>query len=148
MFMILLAISLAADGPKPDTSVGLAPPEEEIAPYRCDPRPCLRPQPQPAHRYEGAFSVYHPPQIQCRVAPCPRAGAIVTLPGGATVRVGRVAYAQGTAKALNLGLDPERRTIRFEGKIWITLKEQIAILSPTKATYAPVTSGASPPAPQ
>lgn len=141
MFTILLATYLAVAAIA-DRPVTLAPPEEEM-PYRCDPRPCLRPQPQSAHAYEGTFSVHRQPQMQCRVAPCPRAETIVTLPRGETVAVERMAFAQGTPIALKLGFTPTRRTVRFEGRLWITLKGPVAILAPTKAAYVPTTSGAS-----
>lgn len=132
LLVSVVALAAAQSGP-PST---LAPPEEAEPVRRCDPRPCLRPQPRPATAYEGRFSVYAPPQIQCRVAPCPQAGKIVTLPDGRSVRVERIAYAQGTAQSVKLMFDATRHRIAFEGKLWITLDGQVAILAPTKAANA------------
>jgi len=144
MLAFLLAAPIAAAALAPGTRVTLAPPEEAEATFRCDPRPCLKPQPKPATAYEGTFALRIEPQMQCRQAPCPRAGTIVTLPDGATVRVGRFAYAQGTAKVLKLDFDPMRRTILFEGKLWITLRDEVAILAPVSARYAPEAANGSP----
>lgn len=127
----LVALASAQSG----RPIILAPPEEAGPVRRCDPRPCLRPQPRRAAAYEGRFSVYAPPQIQCRVAPCPQARKIVTLPDGRSVRVDRIAYAQGTAQSVKLTFDSTRRRVAFEGKLWITLDGKVAILAPTKAAY-------------
>ena len=136
MFTTLFVSAVAMAAASPDTQIALAPPEEAGPPQRCDPRPCLRPQPKRASAYEGQFSVYDPPQIQCRVAPCPQAGRIVTLPDGRSVRVDRIAYAQGTAKTVKLAFDSTRRRIMFNGKLWITLDNKVAILAPRTAAYA------------
>lgn len=137
MFAFLLTASLAATAPAQNAPLIFAPPEDTGRPYPCDIRPCLRPQPKPATAYEGRFSIHREAQIQCRQAPCPQADTIVSLPDGKTIRVSRVSYAQGTAQALKLKITPAPSKILFSGKLWITLRDQIAIVAPESAAYAP-----------
>lgn len=134
MLTVLLALPLTMSQAQLPLQVVRLPPSLGKPPP-CDPRPCLAPRPKLGPVYKGKFSVYHEAQIQCRVPPCPAAGAIVTLPDGTTMRVSRVTYAKGTPETLQLGADPRRRTIRFEGKLWITSSRSVAILAPVKASY-------------
>lgn len=134
MLTILLALPLTMSQAQKPLPV-LSPPDSVGKPPPCDPGPCLASRPKPGPVYKGNFSVYHEAQIQCRVPPCPAAGAIVTLPDGTIIRVSRVAYAKGTPETLQLGADPRRRTIRFEGKLWFASSRSVAILAPVKASY-------------
>lgn len=132
MIAMLLAILLVPSAAAQDAPIVFAPIEGEIMKHRCDPRPCLIPQPRRARAYEGAFDA-HQHQVDCIGAPCPPASMIVTLPGGHSVRVDRLAYARGTPAELRLRFDPEHPVIRYEGKLWITVDGKLAIVAPTNA---------------
>ena len=139
MLLALLAAALISVPPSStsqarDEAVVFAPPVGEVENYRCDPRPCLIPQPQSAHVYEGQFGVRLQPTIYCIRAPCPQAGTTVTLPDGSSVRVGRIGYARGTPANLRVQLGRVTPAIRYEGKVWITLDRKLAIIAPTAAT--------------
>lgn len=129
----LISVSSSSTSQSNEAPVVFAPIEGEIETRRCDPRPCLVPQPQSAHAYEGQFSAQLQPQMNCIRAPCPQGGTIVTLPDGSPVRVGRIGYARGTPANLRVRFDRANPTIRYEGKLWITLDNKMAIIAPTRA---------------
>ena len=141
MFAFLIIASLAAAVPTGSGSVVFPPKGDAPSRYRCDPRPCPKPMPKPGPVYEGSFIAMRESQIQCRQAPCPQAGVIVTLPSRPPIRVSRLTYARTTADALKLDFDPDRRTILFDGKLWITsggtsTSERVALVAPVSARYA------------
>lgn len=133
MLSVLFAASMIVMLPFQNPVV-FAPIEGEIERHRCDPRPCLLPQPQPAHLQAGRFSAYFQQQPNCIRAPCATAYTAVLLPDGTTVRVPRIGYARGTPPGLKLAFDRDHPFIRYEGKVWIRIGDGVAIIVPTSAT--------------